>query len=325
MVVASAPGKCILFGEHAVVYGHPAVAVAINARMTVSVREGVDNWSIDGMHYVEAKHPHLTYLHNRLWEGDALAIQVNSEIFGAAGLGSSAALSSAYAAALLELANRDSAIGQLPLIAECAHLAEASAQSGRASPTDSSTSALGGCVLISDVREEDADWQYTRELQVAGETRRWEVHRIDLPATFAEASIVIGFTGRPGPTGEMVAKVADMLESNPDRMEDIDRIGTVTRAGVTALRLGNIEAVGIAMDECHRLLRGIGVSDEGLDRLVEAARPYAYGAKMTGAGGGGCMLALTTDARRCAEAIELAGGRTLISPLGVEGVRIEQS
>ncbi len=325
MVTASAPGKCILFGEHAVVYGHPAVAVAIDARLTVSVREGVDKWSIDGMHFSEEKHPHLTYLHNRLWDGDALALQVTSEIFGAAGLGSSAALSSAYSAVLLELQNPGSSAAQLPLIAECAHLAEAAAQSGRASPTDSSTSSLGGCVLISDERDDDAEWQYTRELEVAGEARRWEVHRIDLPATFAEASIVIGFTGRPGPTGKMVAKVADMLESNPDRMEDIDRIGTVTRAGVTALRLGNIEAVGIAMDECHRLLQGIGVSDEGLDRLVEAARPYAYGAKMTGAGGGGCMLALTMDARRCAEAIELAGGRTLISPLGVEGVRIEQS
>ncbi len=325
MVTASAPGKCILFGEHAVVYGHPAVAVAIDARMTVSALEGVDKWSIDGMNYDATKHPHLTYLHNRLWDGDALALQVTSEIFGAAGLGSSAALSSAYAAVLLEIQKPGSCSAQLPLIAECAHLAEAAAQSGLASPTDSSASSLGGCVLISDERENDAEWQYTRELEVAGEARRWEVHRIDLPTTFSEASIVIGFTGRSGPTGQMVAKVADMLESNPSRMEDIDRIGTVTRAGVTALRLGNIEAVGIAMDECHRLLQGIGVSDEGLDHLVEAARPYAYGAKMTGAGGGGCMLALTTDVRRCAEAIELAGGRTLISPLGVEGVRIEQS
>ena len=107
------------------------------------------------------------------------------------------------------------------------------------------------------------------------------------------------------------------------RMEDIERIGNVTRAGVTALSLGNLQAVGIAMNECHRLLQGIGVSDADLDRMVEAALPTSLGAKLTGAGGGGCMIALTMEPRRTAEAIELAGGRTMVSQLGAPGVRIE--
>ena len=62
------------------------------------------------------------------------------------------------------------------------------------------------------------------------------------------------------------------------------------------------------MNECHRLLQNLGVSDEDLDRMVDAALPSSLGAKLTGAGGGGCMIALTTEPRRTAEAIELAGG-----------------
>ena len=111
--------------------------------------------------------------------------------------------------------------------------------------------------------------------------------------------------------------------NHPERMEDIERIGNVTRAGVAALTLGNLQAVGIAMNECHRLLQGIGVSDDDLDQMVEAALPSSLGAKLTGAGGGGCMIALTMEPRRTAEAIELVGGRTMVSQLGAPGVRIE--
>lgn len=325
MVVASAPGKCILFGEHAVVYGQPAVAVAIDARVEVEIARAAAGWSIDGMAFARERHPHLDSLRKRLWTnvgGHALEIQVRSDLFGGAGLGSSAALSAAFAAALLHASGIHAEALPQAVIAEAAHQAEADAQGGRASPTDTSTSTLGGAVFISDSKEEVADWRFTRDLRIGGVRRTWEVHCVDLPASAAEASLVIGFTGRPGPTGEMVAKVAALLEREPARMADIERIGHVTRAGATALRLGNLEAVGMAMDECHRLLQTIGVSDADLDRMVEAARPSSLGAKLTGAGGGGCMIALTHEPRRTAEAIELAGGRTLISSLGARGVHI---
>jgi len=57
--------------------------------------------------------------------------------------------------------------------------------------------------------------------------------------------------------------------------------------------------------------------------MVEAASPSSLGAKLTGAGGGGCMIALTTEPRRTAQAIELVGGQTMVSQLGASGVRIE--
>ncbi len=326
MVLASAPGKCILFGEHAVVYGQPAVAVAIEARVRVRIDKSESGWLIDGMRYDKQKHPHLDAMLKRMWiedGGSPLSVSIESDLFGAAGLGSSAAICSAIAAGLLSI--RGTPTEELPLsgIATTAHLAEAEAQGGRASPIDTSTVTLGGAVLVSDKKEPTANWQYTRDLRIDGVRRTWEVHSVSLPESLSEASLVIGFSGRPGPTAQMVARVANLLEKEPQRMEDIERIGNVTRAGTTALSLGNLQAVGIAMNECHRLLQGLGVSDADLDRMVEAALPSSLGAKLTGAGGGGCMIALTTEPRRTAEAIELVGGRTMVSEFGASGVRIE--
>ena len=90
MVQASAPGKCILFGEHAVVYGQPAVAVAIDQRMNVGI-ETSEEWRIDGMRFHPERHPHVEALKQRLWEdGPPLSIKIFGEIPPASGLGSSA-------------------------------------------------------------------------------------------------------------------------------------------------------------------------------------------------------------------------------------------
>ena len=76
------------------------------------------------------------------------------------------------------------------------------------------------------------------------------------------------------------------------------------------------------MNACHERLKSLNVSSPELENLIEAARPHSLGVKLTGAGGGGCMVSLTRDPRRVAEAIEIAGGRPLISKLGADGVNI---
>jgi len=75
------------------------------------------------------------------------------------------------------------------------------------------------------------------------------------------------------------------------------------------------------MDACHDSLRKLQVSNKKLDRMVSAVRPHSLGAKLTGAGGGGCMVALTHEPTRVSEAIEVAGGVPLSTRLGAEGVR----
>ena len=353
MVQASAPGKCILFGEHAVVYGQPAVAVAIDQRMSVSLEKN-EMWRIDGMRFHPERHPHVEALKQRLWaDGPPLSIKVQGDIPPASGLGSSAALSVAASAALRcargrqikdddwgegwtaarpnsvytgpwEVEKGDSVeFGRKSVdVDECAilsHAVEASAQGGRASPLDSSTCSHGGCIVLSDNVEPELNWLYSRTLNDVS----WEVHSVILPEVIEDVWLVIGNTGIHAPTSEQVAKVALLLEKNPEKMREIETIGIISRRGISALMEGNMEGVGRAMSENHLLLRGLGVSCPELEALISAAAPSSLGVKLTGAGGGGCMIALTRNPKETSEAIELAGGRTLISKIAAQGMAVD--
>ena len=66
MVTAFAPGKCILFGEHAVVYGQPAVAISIDAGVEVTISES-DRWILEGMPFEPSRHPHISYIINDIF------------------------------------------------------------------------------------------------------------------------------------------------------------------------------------------------------------------------------------------------------------------
>jgi len=321
MVRAFAPGKCILFGEHAVVYGHPAVAVAIDSGVEIELTES-DSWTIEGMPFHSEKHPHISHILDDVfnYDGKPLEINIDSGLFSAAGLGSSAALSNAMGAAVLRMMDANAELDSIKL-ARIGHAAEAKAQFGRASPTDTATSALGGCVVVSGEQVEGTEHIFDATLHTPEGERKWSVCQVDLPSDL-DAWLVLGFTGIGSPTGEMVAGVAKLLEEDPSKHQEMDSIAMITQAGLTALGAGNLEAVGMAMDACHEKLQNIGVSSPELNALIEAVRPHSIGAKLTGAGGGGCMVALTQYPQRVAEAIEVAGGTPLISRLGADGVRI---
>ena len=200
-----------------------------------------------------------------------------------------------------------------------AHAVEAFAQEGIASPLDSSTCAHGGCIVLSDKVESNLNWLYSRKLNDV----TWEVHSVELPESIDEVWLVIGNTGIHAPTSEQVAKVANILKESPERIREIETIGIISRRGISALMEGNMEGVGRAMSENHLLLRSLGVSCPELDALIAAAAPSSLGVKLTGAGGGGCMIALTRDPKATSEAIELAGGRTLITKLAASGMQVD--
>ena len=321
MARAFAPGKCILFGEHAVVYGHPAVAVAIDAGVEVSIKEST-KWTIEGMDFDPIRHPHITHILRDAfnYDGAPLEIDVKSGLFSAAGLGSSAAISNAMGAALQFHIEPDLAIDRIGL-ARMGHSAEANAQKGRASPTDTATSALGGCVVVSGELVDGTKHIFDATLDTPEGERSWSISKTTIPDGL-DAWIVLGFTGIGSPTGRMVAGVASLLDADPSKEKEMEAIGKITHAGLAALSAGNLEGVGIAMDTCHEKLKSLQVSSPELEHLINAAKPHSLGVKLTGAGGGGCMVALTRDPRRVAEAIEIAGGKPLISKLGAEGARI---
>jgi len=206
-------------------------------------------------------------------------------------------------------------------LAKMAHSAEATAQKGRASPTDTATSALGGCVVVSGRAVPGTRHVFDTSLETPEGSREWAINVVEIPPGFDDAWLVIGYSGTGSPTGRMVAKVAKLISEVPDMMGEMEAIANITRAGLVALSAGNLEGLGMAMDACHDSLRKLQVSNKKLDRMVSAVRPHSLGAKLTGAGGGGCMVALTHEPTRVSEAIEVAGGVPLSTRLGAEGVR----
>ena len=375
-ITVSAPGKCILFGEHAVVYGQPAVAVALDQRITVKIQASqTGTWLLDGNRLDMDRNPHIRALIEKLWPAEMgappLSIQIESSIPRSSGLGSSAALSVAFAGALRLARGRwvtksgsvdirhwaegfgshmkttnpyDSSHGfsvDLPTDelfhvsgtmavdddenAILAHGVEAAAQNGRASPIDSSTCSHGEIVVISDTIESELTHLYQRNLTTPEGKIIWQIHGVELSTKPDDVYLVVGNTGINAPTGKQVAKVARLIKQHPEKIEVIETIGKIARRGIKAFMMGDFDAVGRTMSENQLMLKSIGVSSPELDALIKAATPSSLGAKLTGAGGGGCMVALTRNPQQTSDAIELAGGRTLISKLGSHGFNIETS
>lgn len=304
---ASAPGKVILFGEHAVVYGEPAIAVALSLRTEVTLREAGDQHRVNGQVISPYHHAYIRDAVENLWKGGPLDIRTESRIPSASGLGSSGALSVATVGALLQLQDR---FGEEATARE-AYAAEVAAQKGRGSPTDTSTVTHGRAVLVDGEPRAGLLWEIAR-----GE-RRWYLHHLDIP----KLTLVVGHTGVRGRTADEVAKVARFVKRTGFAREVIRDIGRVTRAAVPLLAAHDKPALGKRMDEAHNLLRILGVSHPKLDALCEAARPHAHGAKLTGSGGGGSMIALTDDPDACAKAIKKRGGTPYVVQLGGPGVQ----
>ena len=328
MTTSSAPGKIYLFGEHAVVYGEPAVPCAIErrARVTVEQREDshlrvhADDLSLDGftveysgatdeapdidvsesliqaaMGYVDAA---VRQARDAADAPDAgFDITIESDIPLGAGLGSSAAVTVAG----IDAATRELGVElEAEEIADRAFQAEYEVQEGQASRADTFCSAMGGAV------------------RVEGDDCRG----IEAP----ELPIVVGFDGGAGDTGELVAGVRDLRETYDFAADTVAAIGDIVREGERSLAEGDVERLGELMDFNHGLLEALGVSSRSLDNMVWAARDAgAHGAKLTGAGGGGCIVALD-DTEETETALRFTPGceETFRAGLDREGVRAEE-
>ena len=310
MVRASAPGKFILFGEHAVVYEKPAVAIAVNRRMEVTIRRS-ERWAVDGKH--GRGHSYINNALKRLWNDGPLDIRTHSNLPAASGLGSSAALSVATVAALLQMRSAFSR----EAVARNAFFTEYEVQKG-ASPTDTSASTSGGAVMVGP-RGENPLWELEKE-DDKGKMHSWSVSALEIPS---DLDFVVGVTGAHSSTKAMVAKVRKFVESGPAGMQIMNEIEAIAMEGIEALKVGNKRKLGELMDENQSHLFSLGVSHPKLEKLIDAARKHSYGAKLTGAGGGGSMVALTDEPELVMREIELMGGRPIHVRIDRDGVRIE--
>ncbi|HKM13890.1 MAG TPA: mevalonate kinase [Candidatus Methanomethylophilaceae archaeon] len=305
---ASAPGKFVILGEHAVVFGKPAIALAIDRRFKCTVREN-KGFLLNGMPENLSKHMHIKYILKKHGM-ENISITTESELPSGAGLGSSAALCVTLSCALRSMLGLS--IEEKDIIKE-AYDAEFYAQ-GSGSPMDTSASVHGSGIGLNIPEFGDVLWT------INNKDKEWDVYDIKVP----EMTFVIGYTGKNALTGPLVEKVRRYRDSNSFAKDIIDEIGRVTLEGVKALHDNDKVSLGKLMTEDHKLLSILGVSTPDLNRLVDAANNYSYGAKLTGAGGGGSMIALTDEPDKVSKAIRLHGGTPMIVKTNVPGVTIEK-
>lgn len=295
-VSAYAPGKIILFGEHAVVYNRPAIAVPVfqvkaRAEVTPSLKAvpggiriiapqiDIDNdlTSLGDDHplsiTIEALRAH--------WGGvrlPAINLRITSTIPIAAGLGSSAAVTVAVIRAVSRFVKRELSEDE---ISQLAFKVEQH-QHGNPSGIDNTVVTYQKPVVF----------QRGQPLKI-----------LTVPEPF---TLIIGDTGVQSATSEAVAGVRTRWQEEPSRYEGLfDRIGEIGNHAREILLNGPVTELGPLMTKNHQLLKEIGVSSPELDRLVNAALSTgALGAKLSGGGCGGNMIALATADQ--AAAIEAA-------------------
>jgi mevalonate kinase len=184
---------------------------------------------------------------------------------------------------------------------------------GRASPIDTSVSIHGRGVFIDRKAGEQLLWHIEKDV------REWYVHHCDVPPL----SLVVGYTGINAATGPLVAKVRRFVDRSSFAKDVVAEIGDLTLQGKECLKRKDQVGLGRLMTKDHRLLAILGVSSKELDKLVKAVLPHSYGAKLTGAGGGGSMIALTDEPTKVAEELREKGAIPYIVEIGVEGVRVD--
>jgi mevalonate kinase len=309
VAASSAPGKIILLGEHAVVFGRPAISLAVGLRLRLTARRS-NAFELNGSPLSPRVHSYVAKVVERNWNEGPLSFETTSDLPSGSGLGSSAAVTVAALHTLSQLRGQPP---QEEAVAREAFIVESEAQ-GRASPIDTSTSAHGRGLFIDSRQGEDLLWTIRRD------ERFWHVHDCPVP----RMNFVIGYTGISAPTGPLVAKVKRYYDKSGFAREIVDEIGDITLEGRKTLQTGDQEGLGRLMTRDHRLLTILGVSCVQLDKLVAAALPFSYGAKLTGAGGGGSMIALTDRPEKVAQEIRQRGGVAHIVEVGVAGVRKEE-
>lgn len=282
VVVATAPAKAILFGEHAVVYGRPAVAVPVRELQAraevrasapgdgtfvvapdVGLREALLDLALESP---LAATVWATLRRMRVVRPPDVTITVTSSIPVARGLGSGAAVSAAVVRALagyhnLALTSREVA----DLVYEVERL-----HHGTPSGIDNTVIAFGKPVF------------FVRDVVS-------EIFWVGRPF-----HLLIADTGIANPTKEVVDAVRQARQSDPDRMDGLfDEIGEIASAGRAAIETGRLAETGALMNRNQGLLQRVGVSCPEIDRLVAAARQAgAMGAKLSGAGRGGHVICL---------------------------------
>ncbi|MFZ3579137.1 mevalonate kinase [Virgibacillus sp. DJP39] len=279
--IGIAHSKLILIGEHAVVHGQPAIAIPFPLVGVEALVENVTGTvKIDSTFYhgpIEKAPNALNGLtncikatldHLNLPQSDLL-IRIKSSIPPGKGLGSSASVAIAVIRSLFAHAEEDLSEETLLMLADISETYAHGAPSG------------------------------IDTLTITSQSPVW--YEKDIPFHFIKPKddfhFIVADSGRKGDTRLAVESVADLLKSAPKKIQaSLDRIGDITHQARRALEKASKQLLGKTLNEAQKELEALGVSDAGLNRLIYVARQEgALGAKLTGGGNGGCIIALARN------------------------------
>ena len=282
----SATGKLLLFGEHAAVYGYPALGISLPWRLVLKISPepggGLD------------AHPPLPEQLTAMFGAPSLhaLVEIRSQIPVALGFGSSAALCVA--------AERALAAATQPLGAAAAWYGAHDRERvfhGTPSGADTGLAAVPGVGYLT--------WERSVALP------RYQ------PVPAAELHLVVAAVPRRGDTRAHVAAVAQRMRAGDAATRDaLRRLGQCsTEARALLLEPGpSANRLGAVADRAQRMLAGLGLSDPGQERLLDAGRSAgASGGKLSGAGGGGACFLVCRDAHTAAGVLAAVGERAAVA------------
>lgn len=320
-IIVSAPGKLMLFGEHAVVYGHPCLVTAVNQRMYVRVEildeeqfqldakdVKIKNYKKylsqlgkgeipDAAKFVEVAVKNF-YEKFRLRNG--IKVTTYSEFSFQIGFGSSSAITVCIIKALAELFNIKLSNKEF---FDFSYRVVLDIQ-GKGSGFDIAAAIYGGTLYF----------------QSGG--------KIIHPLAIHSLPLIVGYSGIKADTVSLINRVRDKFAKNNKRFQEVcAEIEIIVRRSRQEIERANWKIVGELMNRNQKLLSELGISTSKLDDMIAAAISHgAYGAKISGAGGGDCMIALASEdnIKSVERAITRAGGRIIPVETNAKGVKYEK-
>jgi mevalonate kinase len=303
-IKVSAPGKLMLFGEHAVVYDKPCIVTAVSSRLYVELELTHSGFKIEApqakdVRFVEEA---VSVFKEKYKIGNGLAIKTSSDFSSQYGFGSSSAVTVATLFALAKIYEINLSLQE---IFDLGYQVTLNIQ-GVGSGFDIAAALYGGTIYF-----------------LTG-------GKVIQPLKTETLPLVIGYSGIKADTPTMIKNLKLKMKNDPfGSIKNIfNSIEKIVDEAKIALTLGDWRKVGQLMNENHHLLQQLGVSTKKLDQMCQAAvEAGAYGAKLSGAGGGDCMIALTPVEKREAveEAIVKVGGQIIKVKTNAKGVKVESS
>lgn len=304
-VIASAPGKLMIFGEHAVVYQRPCLVTAVSSRIEVEIEEINSGFSINAPQVKDVRFIEETIKvfkeRYKISSAKGLLIKTKSDFSSLYGFGSSSAVTVATITALSKIYDLNLTKEEIFKLGYQINLNVQKVGSG----FDIAAAIFGGIVYF-----------------VTG-------GQVIEPIKTKKIPLVVGYSGVKADTPKIVQELKKKIDNKffKKRADEIfDEIKNLTQSAKEKLIKADWLSLGLLMNKNQSLLTELGVSTKKLDYMCQAAiKAGAWGAKLSGAGGGDCMIALVSDEKRklVEEAITQVGGQIINVSAQAEGVRVK--